>query len=227
MRVYKRERKEKAGTTLKRIWKVFDKYSNAVLVIMTVVTSFVAIASCIVAINSFRVAKSSLYLVNNQVEESRKQSEIMMEQYHATILISSISTIPIISYKLEKRWQQANEVGIYIKNAGRGPAIITKATLVVNGKAYDGNNVDSANEAFCALGITPSQGFNISFSCLGENYVLEPGDFTFYIVMNNEKKDKAKFRQFEKALSQLIIKIKYKSFDGAKFEKEIKYSDFK
>lgn len=152
-------------STLRRIREFIDKYINTILAIMTVGTLIIAIASLIIAVNSMKIA-------TDQVEESHKQTAIMIGQFKEMSNYSRQSTRPSMVFLSERRWDQVNEVGIYIKNAGLGPAVIKKTTLVVNGKTYDGSKEKSFNEALAALGLTRSPGFKISFLQLGKITIL-------------------------------------------------------
>ena len=226
MRVYKRT--QLWSRFPGRIWKVFWKFAKQH---PDTVTAFVSVI----------IAVASLYLVYTQSKESRMQTEIMIKQFETMDVqtkemikqrdemrnYSHKMTKPHLALLCDMDVLKGGKIGIFIKNSGLGPAIIRLVLLEVNGKIYDGSDNKSFSEALEAMGLRTTQKYVLHYNVLRNGNRIYQGQLEEFITLHLTKNitNEVTINDYQKAMSQLTIRIISESLDGEPMFITYKYLD--
>jgi hypothetical protein len=216
------------GASLRRAWKVLCTFAKQH---PDTVTAFIAVI----------IAAFSLYVTVNQVKESRKQTDIMIKQFE-TMNVQTKETIkqrdemrnysrkmtrPHLYLLCTMDVLKGGKIGIFIKNSGMGPAIIRLVLLEVNGKIYDGSDTKSFSEALEAMGLRTTQKYVLHYNVFRDGTQVYQGQLEDFITLYLTKNitNKVTINDYEKAMSQLTIRIISESLDGEPMFITYKYLD--
>ena len=187
------------------------------------------------------IAVASLYLVYTQSKESRMQTEIMIKQFETMDVqtkemikqrdemrnYSRKITKPNLTLLCDMDILKGGKIGIFIENSGLGPAIIRLVLLEVNGKIYDGSDNKSFSEALEAMGLRTTEKYVLHYYVLRNGNLIRQGQREEFISLHLTKNitNDVTINDYQKAISQLTIRIISESLDGEPMFITYKYLD--